>query len=180
MSTIAPGRLFNVSDAASFVALSQQNWGIVSEELFRRFATYQNGTPNTLNGPPTSGTWGAGDFWRDQKGAEFVCTGAGTPGTWRQITPATVTADPASGIFPTGYLIVNLTDGGLKRHARSLSWDIQVGAGTSAKVGFYGAAPVNQRASADQAVAADLASVIVLANELRAALVEKGLIKGGA
>ncbi|KAB2674468.1 MAG: hypothetical protein DVB31_01955 [Verrucomicrobia bacterium] len=180
MSTIAPGRLFNVTDAASFVALSQQNWVIASEELFRRLATYQNGTSNTLNGPPTTGTWSVGDFWRDQKGAEFVCTGAGTPGTWRQITPATVTADPASGTFPTGYLIVNVTDGGLKRHAGSLSWEIQVGAGTAAKVGFHGATPVGQRANTDQAVATDLASVIVLANELRAALVEKGLIKGGA
>ena len=180
MSTIAPGRLFNVTDAASFVALSQQNWVIASEELFRRAPTYQNGTPNTLNGPPTSGAWGGGDFWRDQKGAEFVCTVAGTPGTWRQITPATVTADPASGTFPVGYLIVNLTDGGLKRHAGSLSWDIQVGSGTAAKVGFHGATPVAQRASADQAVATDLASVIALANELRAVLVEKGIIKGGA
>ncbi len=160
------------------MALSQQNWGIVSEEVFRRLATYQNGTPNTLNGPPTAGTWAVGDFWRDQKGAEFVCTGAGTPGTWRQITPATVTADPGSGMFPVGYLIVNLADGGLKRHAGSLSWETQIGAGTAAKVGFHGATPTAQRASVDQAVAIDLASVIVLANELRAALVEKGLIKG--
>lgn len=178
MSTIAPGRLFNVSDAASFVALSQQNWVIVSEELFRRLATYQNGAPNILNGPPTSGTWGVGDFWRDQRGAEFVCTGVGTPGTWRQITPATVTSDPASGTFPVGYLIVNLTDGGLKRHTGSLSWEILVGASTASKVGFHGATPTAQRANADQAVATDLASVITLANELRAALVEKGLIKG--
>lgn len=28
MSTIAPGRFFNVTDAASFVALSHQNWVI--------------------------------------------------------------------------------------------------------------------------------------------------------
>ena len=111
MSTIAPGRLFNVTDAASFVALSQQNWVIASDELFRRLATYQNGAPNTLNGPPTTGTWGVGDYWRDQKGAEIVCTAAGTPGTWRQITPATVTPDPASGSYPTGYLILNVTDG---------------------------------------------------------------------
>ncbi len=58
MSTIAPGRLFNVSDAASFVALSQQNWVILSEEVFRRLVTYQNRIPNTLNGPPTTGMWG--------------------------------------------------------------------------------------------------------------------------
>ena len=164
MSTIAPGRLFAVTDAASFVALSRQNWVIVSEEVFRRLATYQNGVPNTLNGPPTSGTWGVGDFWRDQKGAEFLCTVAGTPGSWRQITPATVTTDPASGTFPAGYLIVTLTDGGLKRHAGSLSWEIRVGAGISSKVGFREVTPVAQPASADQAVATDLASVIILAN----------------
>lgn len=180
MSTIAPGRLFNVTDAASFVALSQQNWVIASEELFRRLATYQNGTPNTLNGPPSTGTWNVGDFWRDQKGAEFHCAGAGTPGTWRQITPARVSADPASGTYPNGYLIVNVTDGALKRHAGSLSWEIQVGAGAASKVGLNGVTSVGQRASADQAVATDLASMIILANELRAALVEKGLIKGGA
>ena len=55
-----------------------------------------------------------------------------------------------------------------------------MGAGTSSKVGFHGAAPSAQRANADQAAATDLASVITLTNELRAALVEKGLIKGSA
>jgi hypothetical protein len=178
MSTIAPGRLFTVTDAASFVALSQQNWVIASEELFRRVPTYQNGSPNALNGPPTSGAWNVGDFWRDQNRAEFVCTLAGTPGTWRQITPATVTADPASGTFPAGYLILNVTDGGLKSHAGSLSWEVQMGSETTSKVGFHGATPTTQRSNADQAEATDLASVITLANELRAALVEKGLIKG--
>ena len=178
MSTIAPGRLLNVTDASSFVALSQQNWVIASEELFRRVPTVQNGSPNTLNGPPTAGTWSVGDFWRDQNRAEFACVVAGTPGTWRQIAPATVAADPASGTFPTGYLILNVTDGGLKRHAGSLSWEIQVGAGAASKIGFHGATPTAQRASANQAEATDLASVIALANELRAALVENGIIKG--
>jgi hypothetical protein len=180
MSTIAPGRLFTVTDAASFVALSQQNWVIASEELFRRVPTYQNGSPNTLNGPPTAGSWHVGDFWRDQNGAEFVCTGAGTPGTWRQITPAAIAADPASGSFPSGYLILNTADGGLKRHAGGLSWEAQVGSSTAVKVGFHGATPTAQRANANQAEATDLPSVITLANEMRAALVEKGLIKGGA
>lgn len=178
MSTIAPGRLLNVNDAASFVSLSQQNWVIASEELFRRVPTYQNGSPNALNGPPTSGAWNVGDFWRDQNRPEFVCTVAGTPGTWRQVTPAAVAADPASGSFPTGYLILNVAEGGLKRHAGALSWEVQVGAGTASKVGFHGAAPTAQRASAAQAEATDLASVITLANELRAALLEKGVIKG--
>lgn len=42
MSTIAPGRLFNVTDAASFVALSHQKWAIAIDELFRRVAIYQS------------------------------------------------------------------------------------------------------------------------------------------
>ena len=84
MSTIAPGRLFNVTDAASFVALSDQNWVVASEELFRRVPTYQNGSPNTLNGPPTAGAWRVGDCWRDQNRAGFGCTVGGMPGTWRQ------------------------------------------------------------------------------------------------
>jgi hypothetical protein len=179
MSTIIPGRLFNVTDAANFVALSQQNWVIASEELICRVPTYQNGSPNTLNGPPNSGGWNVGDFWRDQNRAEFVCTVAGTPGTWRQTAPATVTTDPANGTFPTGYLIVNVADEGLKRHAGAWSWEVQIGAGTSSKISFDGAAPTAQRANANQADATDLASVITLANELRAALVEKGLIRGG-
>ncbi|HRK23250.1 MAG TPA: hypothetical protein PLX06_15630, partial [Fimbriimonadaceae bacterium] len=78
------------------------------------------------------------------------------------------------------YLILNVADGGLKRHAGALSWEVLLGGSAAAKVGFHGAAPTAQRANADQAVATDLASVITLANELRAALVEKGLIKGEA
>ena len=40
--------------------------------------------------------------------------------------------------------------------------------------------PNAQRANANRAAATDLASVITLANELRAVLVEKGIIKGSA
>ncbi len=54
------------------------------------------------------------------------------------------------------------------------------GKDTSEAVSFYGVTPVAQRANASQAVATDAASVIVLANELRAALVALGAIKGSA
>lgn len=50
----------------------------------------------------------------------------------------------------------------------------------AALLGFHGTAGTAQRAAAAQAVCTDAASVIVLANELRAALVAKGLIKGSA
>jgi len=67
----------------------------------------------------------------------------------------------------------------VKRHAGAYSWEITVGAGASAKVGLHGATPTAQRANANQAAATDLATVITLANQLRAALVEKGIINGG-
>jgi hypothetical protein len=47
------------------------------------------------------------------------------------------------------------------------------------EVGFHGAAPTVQRPNPNHAAATDLATAITLANELRAALVEKGIIKGG-
>ena len=42
----------------------------------------------TAGGPPTAGTFAVGDFIIDQTGKLFICTGAGTPGTWAQVTGA--------------------------------------------------------------------------------------------
>lgn len=71
---------------------------------------------------------------------------------------------------------------------------VQIGA-TGEKLGFLGATPVVQRASADQAAVATTAptnsspygfsqaqatAIIALINELRATLVANGLIKGSA
>lgn len=51
---------------------------------------------------------------------------------------------------------------------------------TTDKLGFYGVTPVVQPASANQAAATDAASTQTLANALRTALVNLGLIKGSA
>lgn len=51
---------------------------------------------------------------------------------------------------------------------------------TGEKIGFLGAAPIVRPAHADQAIATDAASVIVLANRLRLDLVNLGVIKGAA
>lgn len=72
----------------------------------------------------------------------------------------------------------------------------QIGASASKKVGFHGTTPVIQRASAAQAAvvttgstnsspygfatAAQGDAIVTLVNELRAALVAKGIIKGSA
>lgn len=36
-------------------------------------------------GPPTTGTWAAGDEYEDSGGTVWVCIVAGTPGTWRRV-----------------------------------------------------------------------------------------------
>lgn len=117
-----------------------------------------------------------------------------------QIRPAAATADPSSGMIPTGYLIWNVTDGAVKRHVGAYAWVITVGASATAKVGFHGAAPTVQRAGAAQAAVTCASQTIsdpptraevqalndglvtadTLLNELRAAVMEKGLIRGQA
>jgi hypothetical protein len=44
--------------------------------------------PATTAGPPTSGTHSQGEVYVDVNGDVFVCTAAGSPGTWRQFTLA--------------------------------------------------------------------------------------------
>jgi hypothetical protein len=124
---------------------------------------------------PTATTHATGELYRDQNGGLWRCTTGVTPGTWLQILPALLAADPASGTFPTGYLLVNVTTGQLKIHAGGPVWkavhlpvaggtlddgaNVAVGAGTgtkigtavSQKLGFWGATPIVQPSGADQA-----------------------------
>ena len=151
MGTIAPGRLHDVSNAADFVALTETNFEILTAEVFMQEPTYVSGVPTTTIGPPATGTHVLDEIWKDALVGVFKCTAAGTPGTWKQILPAAVTADPASGTIPTGYLILNVPQGTLKRHAGGYSWETIVGA-TGGKIGFYGVTPVTRPAGADQAV----------------------------
>jgi len=65
--------------------------------------------------------------------------------------PAAVTADPVSGTVPTGYLLLNVATGTLKRHAGDYVWETQIGGSASARIGFWGATPVVQPSGAAQA-----------------------------
>jgi hypothetical protein len=150
MATIPPGRLNDVTNAADHITLVADNFEILSEELFKVTPTYQNGVPNAIIGPPTSGERVLGELWKDRLGAWWRCTAAGTPGAWQQVLPAAVTADPSSGTVPTGYLVLNVATGAVKRHAGSYSWEIKVGASASSKIGFWGATPVVQPSGAGQ------------------------------
>jgi hypothetical protein len=150
MATIAPGRLHDVSNAADFVALTETNFEILTAEVFKQEPTYVSGVPTTTIGPPTTGDRILNELWKDALGGWWRCTAPGTPGTWRQVLPAAVTVDPSSGTIPTGYLILNVTQGTLKRHAGAYSWETVIGA-TGGKIGFYGVTPVTQPAGASQA-----------------------------
>jgi hypothetical protein len=106
--------------------------------------------PTSTIGAPTAGSHVLDEIWKDSLRGVFKCTAAGTPGTWRQILPAAITADPSSGTIPIGYLILNVTQGTLKRHAGGFDWQTVIGA-TGSKIGFYGATPITQPSGADQA-----------------------------
>jgi hypothetical protein len=58
----------------------------------------------TASGAPASGTFAVGDFSIDQTGAVYVCTVAGTPGTWVAVSGGSSGADPVHTLFgdPTG------------------------------------------------------------------------------
>jgi hypothetical protein len=45
----------STANAADHITLVQDNFEILSEELFKQTPTHQNGAPNTIVGPPTSG-----------------------------------------------------------------------------------------------------------------------------
>lgn len=60
-------RLNDVSNAAVFRELTNDNFTILAEEIAKRVATYQNGSPTTVIGPPTSGTRVLNEFWRDAR-----------------------------------------------------------------------------------------------------------------
>lgn len=86
--------------------VAQANLETIEKGLFR--PTRPNEVAGVLTvviGPPTAGTFVLYDRWVDANGAQWECTAAGTPGTWRQITPAMKAADPVAGTYPAGYLI---------------------------------------------------------------------------
>ncbi len=150
MATIAPGRLHDVSNAADFVALTETNLEILTAEVFKQEPTYVAGVQTTTIGPPTTGSHVLDEIWKDALGGVFKCTVAGTPGMWKQILSAAVTADPSNGTIPTGYLILNVSQGTMKRHAGGFDWQTVIGA-TGGKIGFYGVTPVVQPSGAGQA-----------------------------
>jgi hypothetical protein len=100
-----PNYLQTLTGAADSRAVAQSNFDKIDESLaFMQKATKVNGIANTLNGPPTTGTYVLHGLWVDQNGGIWRCTVAGTPGTWVMITPAFLAAFP-TGTIATGYRV---------------------------------------------------------------------------
>ena len=148
MGTIVPGRLHDVSNVADMVASTQTNFEVQTSELFKQEPTYVSGVTTTTVGPHTTGSHVLDESWNDALGGVWKSTAAGSPGTWKQILPAAVTADSATGTIPVGYLVLNATQGTLKHHAGFYDWQTVIGA-TGGKIGFYGTTSVTQPSGAD-------------------------------
>jgi hypothetical protein len=120
MSNLRLGTLTGVADPAT---VADDNFEAVDRALFTRLPDLVGGVATTVIGPPAAGAHVEKEVWCDAYGAWWLCTAAGAPGTWKQLTPALLTADPASGTIPTGYLIARADlDGLVKVHAGSYVW----------------------------------------------------------
>jgi hypothetical protein len=70
----------------------------------------------SASGAPTSGTFAAGDYVIDQTGAIWICTVAGTPGTWvAPAGPAIFSAMTAVALTDAATVLVNAALGNLFR-----------------------------------------------------------------
>lgn len=61
----------------------------------------------TASGAPVTGTFAVGDFVIDDTGAVWVCTAAGTPGTWTTVGGAPLARRASTGT--AGYTLINGT-----------------------------------------------------------------------
>ena len=65
----------------------------------------------TTAGPPTTGTFAVGDLVIDQTATIWVCTVAGTPGTWSNIIPNSLVVRSATATAGTGEFTIFGTTG---------------------------------------------------------------------
>ncbi|HXG47562.1 MAG TPA: hypothetical protein VNO52_08055 [Methylomirabilota bacterium] len=98
-----PGELLDVQGVSDPEVACQQNFEVLARRIWKMQPTYVNGAPNTVVGPPTTGTYVLDEVWIDSLGAHYCCTAAGTPGTWVQFRPAVVDTLPTNR--PVGYWV---------------------------------------------------------------------------
>src|SRR5690349_6097370 len=100
---ISPGPLLDIQGTGDPVSVAQENFEVLTRDIYKFSPTYQNGSATTVIGPPTAGAHILDELWKDAWNGVWRCTVAGTPGTWRQETPAIRAGEPGSGTIPTGY-----------------------------------------------------------------------------
>ena len=111
MSLLSPSNLNEVQGATNPEVLCSQNFAILNVSYAFQHAPTGD---NIVVGPPTTGTHVLSERWIDSLGAVFVCTVAGTSGTWLQIQPAIIPASSKPATPPTGYQVL-ISDGNFRR-----------------------------------------------------------------
>lgn len=75
---------------------------------------------STNSGSPSSGTFMVGDFIIDQSGKVWICTAAGTPGTWSQASVALETTTPPPTTNTTGSVLGVATTAARSDHTHKI------------------------------------------------------------
>lgn len=139
--------LSDIETSLTPAPVAQGNFETIDRAVFQRVPSYVAGVPNTDQGPPAVGTWAVGDHYQDALLGEWVCTVAGTPGTWIQLRPAVVSADP-TGTIATGYVIVREDLGWITKRWNGSAWVEVVGTAMAAIADATGGATVDAEARA--------------------------------
>lgn len=111
--------LFSQTNAADRAAVNETNAGKLDRSLaFCEVPSIDPATGvATVNpGAPAAGAHVVGELWMDVNLAKFRCTVAGSPGTWIQVAPAVVGADPAG--VAAGYVIARTAN-----YLKMYRWD---------------------------------------------------------
>lgn len=101
--------LDSIQNASDRVQRTQGNFEQLDRSLaFAELPSLVDGVPVAVAGPPADGERYVGELWIDVNLAKWRCTVAGTPGTWIQVAPAVVEADPVVTI--DGYVIARVAE----------------------------------------------------------------------
>lgn len=124
MSTIGNGELRDFVGASDPQAILRYNLEVLDRQLYSFLPSFENGDVTDVKGPPTDGDYNLSHLWRDALGAEYVCTVAGSPGTWTQLRPAIVDERPTG--IPSGYLILRRDSDWRAERYNGSGWDVLV------------------------------------------------------
>ena len=122
-----PGDLLDVQGVTDPETIVQANAEATARMLWRMQPTYLSNAPNNVTGPPATLARVLDETWIDKNCATYICTVAGTPGTWKQMSPAVVDANPTG--IPTGYWIVRRDLNYASYYYNGSSW-VAIGGGS--------------------------------------------------